>query len=179
MQQLCQKKSKHAMKVAIYARTSKKQEQNPENQLKELREYAKINNWEIHKEYVDQISGFKESRPALDNLMCDARLKLFDAVLVWKLDRLGRSLSHLLQIIKEWENKGINFVCKTQAIDTTTSSGKLIFSILGAIANFERDLNQERTKISLDRLKSQGIKLGRPAGSKDKKRRRISGYLMR
>lgn len=166
------------MRVAIYCRTSKL-DQHPENQLIELREYAAQQGWDIAKEYIDQISGAKESRPALNDLMQDAREKKFDLVLIWKLDRLGRSLQHLIQIVQEWRNKGINFICKTQSIDTTTPSGQLIFHIFGAIAEFERELIRERILLGLARRRKQGKKLGRPQGSKDRKRRRISGYLHR
>lgn len=165
-------------KVAIYVRTSKF-EQHPENQILELKEYAKRQGWKIYKVYVDQISGAKQSRPALDQLMKDAREKQFDAVLIWKLDRLGRSLQHLIQIIQEWQKRGIDFICKTQDIDTTTPSGKLIFHIFGAIAEFERELIRERIILGLERAKKQGKKVGRPKGSKDKKKRRKSGYYLR
>lgn len=166
------------LRVAIYCRTSKL-DQHPENQLLELREYAKQQGWRIYKEYIDQIPGSKESRPALDRLMQDARQKKFDLILIWKLDRLGRSLQHLIQIVQEWRNKGINFICKTQNIDTTTPSGNLIFHIFGAIAEFERELIRERILLGLVRRKKQGKKLGRPKGSKDKKRRRRAGYINR
>lgn len=166
------------MKVAIYARTSKL-DQHPENQLIDLREYSKQQGWEITKEYIDQISGAKESRPALNELMVDSRANLFDTVLIWKLDRLGRSLQHLIQIIQEWQNKDINFICKTQSIDTTTPSGKLIFHIFGAISEFERELIRERILLGLARRKKEGKLMGRPKGSSDKKRRRRSGYIAR
>ena len=166
------------LKVAIYARVSK-EEQNPENQILELTDYAKKRGFEVYHVYVDKVSGAKESRPALNELMNDARQKKFDAVLVWKLDRLGRSLQHLIQIIEEWEKLGINFICYTQNIDTTSPSGKLIFHIFGAIAEFERELIRERVRAGLKRAKKEGKRLGRPPGSKDKKKRRKSGYYLR
>lgn len=166
------------MKIAIYVRTST-QDQHPENQLIELRAYAKRNKWKVYRAYSDQISGVKESRPGLDLLMQDARDKKFSAVLIWKLDRLGRSLQHLIQVIQEWKNKGINFICMTQNIDTTTPSGQLIFHIFGAIAEFERELITERINLGIARRKKQGKPMGRPEGSKDKKRRRTSGYVNR
>lgn len=166
------------MKVAIYVRVSK-EDQHPENQIYELEEFAKDRNFDVYYTYVDKISGSKDSRPALNELMIDSREKRFDAVLVWKLDRLGRSLQHLIQIIQEWNNLGIDFICKTQPIDTTTNEGKLIFHIFGAIAEFERGIIRERINSGLDRARRQGKKLGRPKGSKDKKRRKKGGYYLR
>jgi Site-specific recombinases, DNA invertase Pin homologs len=136
------------MKVAIYARTST-EEQHPENQVNELKEYAQRCGHEVSGVYVDYISGAKESRPQLDLLMQDARQKKCEAVLIWKLDRLGRSLPHLIHILEEWHNRGIGLICMTQNIDTTTPAGKLVFHIFGAIAEFERELVKERIKLSI------------------------------
>ena len=166
------------MKVAIYVRVSK-EDQHPENQILELEDFAKDRNYDVYHIYVDRISGSKDSRPALNELMLDARNKNFTAVVVWKLDRLGRSLQHLIQIIQEWNHLGIQFICKTQDIDTTKPSGKLIFHIFGAIAEFEREIIKERILLGLERRKKEGKPLGRPKGSKDKKRRRKSGYIQR
>jgi len=153
------------MKVALYCRVSK-EEQIPENQEFELSDYAKNRDFEIYKTYTDKISGVKDSRPALNELMTDARNKCFDAVIVWKLDRLGRSLQHLIQIIQEWKNLNIDFICKTEPIDTTSASGELIFHIFGAIAQFERQLITERINLGLDRARKQGKHIGRPKGKK-------------
>jgi len=166
------------MKVALYCRVSK-EEQIPENQEFELSDYAKNRDFEIYKTYTDKISGVKDSRPALNELMTDARNKCFDAVIVWKLDRLGRSLQHLIQIIQEWKNLNIDFICKTEPIDTTSASGELIFHIFGAIAQFERQLITERINLGLDRARKQGKHIGRPKGKKDTKIRRKSGYYQR
>jgi DNA invertase Pin-like site-specific DNA recombinase len=166
------------MKVAIYCRVSK-EEQNPENQEIELSEYANNRNFEIFKVYTDKISGSKDSRPALNEIMMDARNKCFDGVIVWKLDRLGRSLQHLIQIIQEWSNLNIDFICKTEPIDTTSASGELIFHIFGAIAQFERELIKERINLGLERARKQGKHIGRPKGKKDTKVRRKSGYYQR
>ena len=166
------------MRVAVYVRVSK-EKQNPENQIFELREYAERRGFEVYRVYVDKVSGARDSRPALNDLMMDARQKRFDVVLVWKLDRLGRSLQHLIQIIEEWENLGINFICVTQNIDTTSPSGKLIFHIFGAIAEFERELIRERVRAGLRRARREGKKLGRPKGRRDSKRRVTSGYHLR
>ena len=105
--------------------------------------------------------------------MMDARNKLFNIVIIWKLDRLGRSLKHLLKIAEEWQKQGIDFICVSQNIDTTSASGKLVFHILGAISEFERELISERTKLGLKNAKNVGKR------GKDKKPRRKSGYLLR
>ena len=165
------------MKCAIYCRVST-DEQNPKHQEKALREYAKNNDYKIFKVYTDKTYGSKQSRPALNELMFDARAKKFNVVIVWKLDRLGRSLQHLLTIVHEWNLKGIDFVCTTQNIDTTTPSGELVFHILGAIAQFERTLISERTKEGMKQALKDG-RVGRPKGKKDSQPRRKSGYYMR
>jgi len=166
------------MKCAIYCRVST-EDQNPEHQENALIEYAKNNNYDVFKVYTDITSGSKQSRPALNDLMFDARAKKFDIVLVWKIDRLGRSLQHLLQITNEWKLKGINFISITQNLDTTSPSGQLIFSVLGAIAEFERELIRERTKEGLKTARRKGKTIGRPKGKKDSKPRRKSGYYLR
>jgi len=166
------------MKVAIYVRVSK-EDQHPENQIIELTEFAENRGFEIFHTYVDKISGSKDSRPGLSELMIDARSKCFDAVIVWKLDRLGRSLQHLIQIIQEWRNLDIDFICKTEPIDTTSASGELIFHIFGAIAQFERKLITERINLGLERARKEGKHIGRPKGKKDSKQRRKSGYYQR
>ena len=165
------------MKCAIYCRVST-EEQNPKHQENALLEYAKNNKFEIHKIYTDVTSGAKQNRPALNDLMFDARAKKFDVVIIWKLDRLGRSLQHLLSIVHEWEKKDIDFICITQMIDTTSSSGKLQFHILGAVAEFERTLISERTKEGMKVALNEG-RVGRPKGRKDSKPREKRGYYLR
>lgn len=160
------------MKVAIYARVST-EEQNVDKQVSECQEFCRNRGYEIIEVYKDVISGAKDSRPQLDLLMKDCFKKKFDAVVVWKLDRLGRSLKHLLSIIEQWEKYNINFICVTQQFDTTSSNGKLLFSIFGAVTQFERDLISERTKM--------GIKGNPRVGKrgKDKKPRKKGGYYFR
>lgn len=165
-------------RCAIYCRVSTI-DQNPMNQENALREYAEREQYDIYKVYTDKTSGSKQSRPALNKLMFDARARKFNVVIVWKLDRLGRSLKHLLQITQEWNKKDIDFVCITQNIDTTNSTGKLVFHILGAIAEFERELISERTKEGLKTAAKKGRKPGRPKGSKDRGPRNKSGYYLR
>jgi DNA invertase Pin-like site-specific DNA recombinase len=150
------------MRVAIYARVSTL-DQHTDNQLEELRRYAHARGWSIHHEYVDQgISGAKESRPALDTMVKDARRRRFDAVLVWRLDRLGRNLRHLILLLDDLHALGVAFVSLAEGIDATTPAGKLQLHILGAIAEFERGRIQERVRAGLARARAQGKRLGRP-----------------
>lgn len=149
------------MKVAIYTRVST-EDQEPENQIKALKDYCERMQYDIHNVYVDKCSGLKDSRPQFNLMQGDMRLKLFDAILVWKLDRIGRSLQHLLQLLQEMQNKGVDFISLTQNIDTTTATGKLTFQIMGAFAEFESSLISERTKAGMSRAKAQGKHVGRP-----------------
>ena len=149
-------------KVAIYGRVSTK-DQNPESQLLDLRKYVKLRNWEVYQEYVDHgISGMEESRPALDRLMKDARKRKFDILLVWKFDRFARSTKHLITALEELEGLGIDFCSYEDSIDTSTNHGKLVFTIMGAIAEFERSLIRERVLAGIRRARDNGIRLGRP-----------------
>jgi DNA invertase Pin-like site-specific DNA recombinase len=166
------------MKAAIYARVSK-QEQNPENQILNLKQYTNERNYEIYKIYVDKISGTKDTRPALQTMMQDAKEQKFKAVIIWKLDRLGRSLQHLIQIVEALKRYNIDLICKTQNIDTTTSTGKFTFYLFGAIAELEKEMITERINLGLQRARIKGKKLGRPKGKKDSKKRRKSGYYQR
>jgi DNA invertase Pin-like site-specific DNA recombinase len=167
------------MKVAIYARNSTNEErQNPESQLRPLRERCDREGWDydIFKEFA---SGAKETRPELDKMLRAIRNKEYSAVLVWRLDRLGRSLKHLIQLIEEFSNKNVKFISLTEGFDTTTSQGELFFHIASAFAQFERKLIQERINAGLQRAIGEGKRLGRPKGSIDKKKRRKSGYYLR
>lgn len=119
-------------RVALYARVSTLHGQDPELQLRELREYAAARGWSRAGEYIDTgISGAKESRPQLNRLMADAHRRKFDAVLVWKLDRFGRSLRHLVNALAELEARGIAFVSLRDNLDLSTPSGRLMFQIIG------------------------------------------------
>jgi DNA invertase Pin-like site-specific DNA recombinase len=151
-----------AVKVCIYARVSTALDgQNPENQLIELRRYCDARGWAVFREYVDRVSGSKESRPALNELLADAKQRRYDAVLVWRLDRLGRSLRHLLFLIDEFVSLDIAFVSLNEGIDTNSASGRLSLHILGAMAEFERSRISERVKLGLARARKQGVRLGR------------------
>jgi DNA invertase Pin-like site-specific DNA recombinase len=151
------------MKVAFYARVSKADEsQDPENQLMRLRAYAEERGWKVYKEYVDHASGADANRPELKQMVKDARARRFALVLTTKIDRIARSSLDLKQIIADLEGRGIKFECTDQPFSTNTPTGKLLFGILGEIAEFERALIVERTKAGLARARAQGKKLGRP-----------------
>jgi len=149
--------------VALYARVSTLSNQDPEMQLSELREYAQRRGWDAVEEYVDVgISGSKESRPALNRLMQDAYLRKFDAILVWKIDRFGRSLKHLVNTLSDLCALGVAFVSLRDNLDLSTPSGRLMFQIIGAMAEFERALIQERVRAGLRNARAKGRRLGRP-----------------
>jgi DNA invertase Pin-like site-specific DNA recombinase len=151
------------MRVGIYARVSTLIGQRPEMQVTELREYASRRGWEIFSEYVDSgISGSKESRPELNRLMSDAHQRKIDAVLVWKIDRFGRSLKHLVNSLAELSAYGVAFISLRDNLDLSTPSGRLMFQIIGAMAEFERSLIQERVRAGLRNAKLKGKVLGRP-----------------
>lgn len=149
------------MKAALYARVSTL-DQEPENQLQELRRYVQARGWTAT-EYVDRgVSGAKDRRPALDQMVADAKRRKFDVLVCWRLDRLGRNLRHLVTLIEELQSLGIAFVSLGEGIDCTTPAGKLQLHILAALAEFERARIQERVKAGLSRARAQGVRLGRP-----------------
>lgn len=149
------------MTVAIYARVSTS-EQTCENQLVELRGYCAARSWTV-REYVDQgVSGARETRPALDAMLAAVKRRHVDAVVVWRLDRLGRNLRHLILMLDELQAMGVAFVSLGEGIDTSTPAGRLQLHILGAMAEFERARIAERVTIGLARAKAQGQRLGRP-----------------
>jgi len=150
------------MKLAIYARVSTKNHgQDTDTQLLPLRQYAAARGLEIVQEYVDNgFIGSKDRRPQLDRLMRDAHRRAFDAVLVFKLDRFGRSTSHLIRSLETFQSLGIGFISLTECLDSTTAQGKLMFTMLSAFAEFERSMIVERINYGLDRARKQGKKLG-------------------
>ena len=151
------------MRTALYARVSTLNGQDPEMQLRELREYAARREWEIADEYTDHgVSGSRDSRPELNRLMADAQQRRFDAVLVWKVDRFGRSLRHLVNSLAELGALGVAFVSLRDNLDLSTPSGRLMFAVIGAMAEFERSLIQERVKAGLRNAQAKGQQLGRP-----------------
>jgi len=157
-------------RVSLYIRVSTAS-QTTENQRRELEQYCQRQGWKVGKVYDDSgFSGSQNDRPALNQLMQDVRAgKAGDIVCVWKIDRLARSTSHLLSILNELKNAGVDFVSTTQAIDTTTSYGKMVLTFLGAISEFERDTIIERVKCGISRARANGVKLGRPRVAVDLK----------
>lgn len=149
------------MRTAIYARVSC-DSQTTQNQLLELRKFAELRQWRVAVEYVDEgVSGSSASRPALDRLVRDAKRRKFDVLLVWRLDRLGRNLKHLIMLLDELQALGVAFVSLQEGIDATTPAGRLQLHVLGAIAEFEKARIVERVRAGLARAKAQGIRLGR------------------
>src|SRR5438105_12180981 len=151
-------------RAALYVRVST-DAQTVENQIRELRQVARRRGWDIVEVYSDAgISGAKRSngRPGLDSMLKDASRRKFDIVMAWAIDRLGRSLSDLLDTIQHLEACGVDLYLDQQAIDTTTPMGKLVFQLTGAFAEFERTMIRQRVKAGLKRAVAQGVKLGRP-----------------
>jgi DNA invertase Pin-like site-specific DNA recombinase len=151
------------MRAALYARVSTKNgQQSPEMQLGEMREHTLRRGWEVF-EYTDAgISGSKESRPALNRLMNDARRRRFDVVLVYRYDRFARSLRQLVNALEEFRVLGIDFISLHEGVDTGTPNGRLIFGIFASIAEFERELIRDRVRSGLRAAKARGKRLGRP-----------------
>ena len=181
------------MKSVIYARVSTYDKQDIDSQISILKDYCKRNNFEVVKIYQDKESGMKESREEFNQLLGDMRNNMFECIVVWKLDRIGRSVSHLLKLFEEFNNKNIKFVSITQSFNTTTPEGRLFLRMTMLLAEYERDLTSSRVRAKLDYIKEQiktkgyylkqdGTKVfkrGRPDGSKDKNRRKKSGYVNR
>jgi len=170
-----------AKRIALYARVStskcekcgKRQSdhdaldheyrgQDAEVQLRELREYVERRGWQLTEIYTDCVSGSKNSRPGLDKLMSDGARRRFEVVVVWRFDRFARSVSHLLRALEQFQALGIDFVSLSENVDTSTPTGKMIFTVLGAVAELERSLIVERVKAGLRNARAKGKKLGRP-----------------
>ncbi len=151
-------------RVGVYARVSTTDKgQDTELQLKDLRAFAHARGWQVHEEYVDEgLSGMLTTRPALDRLLTACRHRQIDVVLVWRLDRLGRSLKHLIMMLDELKSLGVAFVALHEQIDCTTATGQLMLHLLGAFAEFERALIRERVKAGLAHARTKGQRLGRP-----------------
>jgi DNA invertase Pin-like site-specific DNA recombinase len=150
-------------RVAIYARVSTLHNKNPEMQLAELRDYASRRGWEIAAEHVDLgVSGSRESRPELNRMLAAAHARAFDAVVCWKLDRLGRSLKHLVTTIEDLSAYGVAFISLRDNLDLTTPSGRLMMHIIGGMAQFERELIKERVSAGMHAARKRGSRIGRP-----------------
>jgi DNA invertase Pin-like site-specific DNA recombinase len=132
-------------------------------QLAELREYAQRRGWEISGEYTDLgVSGSKDSRPELNKMLADAHARKFDGIACWKLDRLGRSLKHLVTTIEDLQAYGVTFVSLRDNLDLSTPAGRLMMHIIGAMAEFERSLIQERVVAGIAAARKRGVRMGRP-----------------
>jgi len=150
-------------RAVLYSRVSTTNGQDPEMQSREIREYCQRRGWPLVGEYVDTgISGAKERRPQLDRLVADAHKRRFDVVVVWRFDRFARSVSHLLRALETFRALGIEFVSLSEQIDTSTPTGKMIFTVLGAVAELERSLIAERVRAGLRNARAKGKRLGRP-----------------
>jgi DNA invertase Pin-like site-specific DNA recombinase len=151
-------------RAVLYARVSTaNHQQDPETQLLELREYCQRRGWPVVAEYIDVgISGSKERRPQLDRLIADAHRRKFEVVICWRFDRFARSVSHLLRALENFRALGVEFVSLSEQVDTSTPTGKMVFTVLGAVAELERSLIVERVRAGLRNAKAKGKKLGRP-----------------
>jgi DNA invertase Pin-like site-specific DNA recombinase len=151
-------------RVAIYARVSTLNHgQDVSLQTRELQQFAAARSWTIAGEYIDAgVSGAKDSRPELNRLMADAHKRRFDVVCVWRFDRFARSVSHLLRALETFKALGIDFVSYSEQMDTSTPAGKMVFTVLGAVAELERSLIVERVRAGLRNARAKGKRLGRP-----------------
>jgi DNA invertase Pin-like site-specific DNA recombinase len=151
-------------RVAIYARVSTTNHgQDVGLQTRELRQFAEARGWTVAGEYIDAgVSGAKDSRPELNRLMADAHKRRFDVVCVWRFDRFARSVSHLLRALETFKALGIDFVSFSEQMDTSTPAGKMVFTVLGAVAELERSLTVERVRAGLRNARAKGKRLGRP-----------------
>jgi DNA invertase Pin-like site-specific DNA recombinase len=149
-------------RIAIYARVSTDR-QSTESQLNTLREYIEKREWNLFKEYIDEgFTGSNTKRPAFKEMMADAKKRRFDVLLVYKLDRLSRSLKDLIITLDDLKSTGIDFVSYDNSLDTTTPTGRLIFHVVGSVAEFEREIIKERVKSGLENARRKGKRLGRP-----------------
>lgn len=155
-------------RVAIYSRVSTADQDN-DNQLLRLRSWAEANGWEVYGEYIDIASGADQHRPSLDKMLADAKARRIDMVVAVKIDRLARSMSNLQKVMERLDSYGVAVRMLDQDIDTSSAQGRLLFTVLGAFAEFERELIRERTRDGLARARAQGRTLGRP-------RRELSAY---
>jgi len=158
-----------SVRAGIYARVSTLNgSQDPSMQTGELEEYCRRRGWQIHDVYVDNgVSGRKDSRPQLNRMMQDAHESRFSVVVVWRFDRFARSVSHLLRALETFNALGVQFVSLSEQVDTSTPMGKMVFTVLGAVAELERNLIVERVRAGLRHARAKGKRLGRPKKSVD------------
>ena len=157
------------IRCAVFVRTSTA-EQRPDLQLDEILQVARQRGYEIVAQYVEIGSGAGKHLPERERLLCDARDGKLDLVMVWRLDRLGRSLRDLLEIVESFKRWGVAFVSVRDHVDTATPAGQLVFAIFGALAEFERSLILERVQAGLSAAKRRGTRMGRPRREFDRER---------
>jgi DNA invertase Pin-like site-specific DNA recombinase len=164
-----QESASSKISAAIYARVSTLNgNQDPSMQTRELKEYCERRGWHVFDCYIDNgVSGKKDSRPQLNRMMRDAHERRFDVVVVWRFDRFARSVSHLLRALETFNSLGVQFVSLSEQVDTSTPTGKMIFTVLGAVAELERNLIVERVRAGLRHARAKGKRLGRPRKSVD------------
>ena len=156
------------MRVALYARVSTHAGQDPMVQLRELREYCQRRGWDVSAEFTDiGISGAKERRPQMDQLLAGCRKRRYDAVIVYRYDRFARSLPQLVNALGEFDALGIQFVSLHEGVDTSTPNGRLVFGIFASIAEFERELIRDRVRSGIQAARARGKQLGRPRRNVD------------
>ena len=148
-------------RVAIYARVSTL-DQDPQMQIRELRAYAKLRAFTVADEFIDHVSGATSERPELTKLWQTARARKIDTVLVWKFDRFARSTKQLIDALEEFRHLGVDFISITEQIDTSSPMGKAMFTVISAIAEFERSLISERVRSGIAKARAQGKQHGRP-----------------
>ena len=149
------------MRCAIYARVSTS-DQSTSMQLRDLQRLAEGRSFEVVKEYCDEgVSGSRNSRPALDRMLADAKAGKFEVILIWRLDRLGRSLGNLIKLLEDFKSWNVALISFSESLDFTTSMGKLFYQLLGAFSEFERETIRERTRSGLRNARARGVKLGR------------------
>lgn len=180
------------MKVAVYVRVST-ESQNLKNQKKNVLDYCERNKLEVFQVYEEKMSGKKDKRLHFDRLLYDMRRRCFQGIVVYELSRIGRSLPHLFQLMAEFDHRNVKFISTKENIDTSTSQGRLMLNILMILAQYERELISAHTKDTLNQyrkdLDAKGYfitkdgrkvtSLGRPRGSKDKRKRKRGGYYAR
>lgn len=167
------------MKAVVYLRVSTSEQETGMQELA-IKNYCENNNITIVKVYKDiGVSGSKESRPEFDLMLQDMRAKKFDCIVTYKLDRIGRSLSHLVRLFEEFKKKNVDFISVTQNINTSTAESRMFLQMLMVLSEYERALIVNRVNDGLKRAKLEGKILGRKKGSKDKKYRKKSGYFLR
>ena len=164
-----QESASSKISAAIYARVSTLNgNQDPSMQTRELKEYCERRGWQVFDCYVDNgVSGKKDSRPQLNRMMQDAHERRFDVVVVWRFDRFARSVSHLIRALETFNSLGVQFVSLSEQVDTSTPMGKMVFTVLGAVAELERNLIVERVRAGLRHARAKGKRLGRPRKSVD------------